>query len=175
MSFESPATDSRQHCSSSDLRFPSVSVTKPARPNVTPTASFRGAIDWGGHTGWTSGAPEDSRSVVAEPEQRQQSAWSSSAQAVVGEGADGMEVVNEMPTKSDDYSAFDQDAFAAFDSTPAGTKYLVNGSTDPWAAFRPKVPPSTTQHAIPQQDRSQGINHANSWPHHTSTDFQQQH
>ncbi|KAJ9096461.1 hypothetical protein QFC21_005283 [Naganishia friedmannii] len=135
--------DSRQSFGSSELRYPSAQATKPTRPMITPTASFRTATSGPAYQTWSA---EGSCSTEA----RHEPQWGTSSSSphpghAGGHQHSGMEDVEYQPpppppppaTKPDDYSAFEHDAFAPLHTTSSSAPNQSNTvPSDPWAAFR---------------------------------------
>lgn len=161
--FEPPSAHSRQFFNS-DFEISSNQSIKPARPMVTPTASFRGAMDWGGNDTGTDHTAQDAQGSAEAQNKQQQGVWmNTSTQTAASERNDGSAIATCNPPRADDYSAFEQDAFAPLSSNQSGARYPINGSADPWAAFRSKGPSPASCQSLQQQDRSQGVDQRASW------------
>ena len=118
---------------------------KPVRPQVTPTASFRGPSGWNTvGTSWNQGAVIDSGAHRMEA----QSQTSLPSDVTIRSASRNREVHGDNEAsalKADDYSAFDEDAFAPLQSVRSGFQHPSQGTADPWAGFRAKIPSAAVQ------------------------------
>lgn len=152
-----PSMDTR-HPNNHEAHHLSAHTTKPARPMVTPTASFRGAMDWGHTARPADPTEEEGAGYTGTTEQHQPDTCMETSQpAPSSEHQYIPPVTASNVPRMDDYSAFEQDAFAPL-NPPSFAAQTTNGSADPWAVFRLKAPPPTTSHSFDQQDRSHVVN-----------------
>ncbi|GHJ86869.1 hypothetical protein NliqN6_3271 [Naganishia liquefaciens] len=118
---------------------------KPVRPQVTPTASFRGP------SGWNSGGTSCNHGLAFDPRAHQMDMQSHTnvppdpnMRSTLRQRADYSETEGSTQ-KSDDYSAFDEDAFAPLHSIRATAQHPSSNATDPWAGFRSRIPAAAFQ------------------------------
>lgn len=154
----------------SDMRYPTMTqATKPTRPMITPTTSFRAGTGGATHQPWSA---EGRYSADARQEAH---AVTGSKTALAGsEGQhSAMDGVEYQPppstTKHDDYSAFEHDAFAPLHTSSSGMNQSTGIPADPWAAFRSRLPSAigNTNH-VQHQERPwmQNTNQQpNTWHH----------
>lgn len=139
---------------------------------VTPTASFRGPVDWGRSTRRPDSLDQDDTSITETPDQAQEDTCMDTSQHPSSSERHYVPpIAASNPPKTDDYSAFEQDAFAPLNPTPFGTQ-PTSTPVDPWAAFRLKAPPLTTSHSFQQRDRSHVVDQP--MPHQTYANNSQQ-
>lgn len=158
-----------------EAHFSPAQMTKPARPMVTPTASFRGAMDWGPNGSWPdpkltadAGNMERREQEGQAPEDTRMD--TSANTSPYGAGCVPSET-SSSHSRADDYSAFEHDAFAPL-HPPTSAAHVINKPADPWAAFRLKAPPPTTSHSFQQQTRSHVANQP-AWDHTYANNTQQ--
>lgn len=144
----------------SDASFTQAQTAKPVRPTVTPTTSFRGSSGWSAsNESWNHGTPTDTRNHQVDMQSQSSGLSNSSVRSTSRARRDHA----ESPThKPDDYSAFQEDAFAPLHSERSTSQHLFNGTADPWAGFRSKVPPAAF-HSSHQQAWVQTTPQPASW------------
>jgi hypothetical protein len=130
------------NASTTDSKYHNVSLSgsqgsKPSRPMLTPATSFRGSSVRNDGGSWNQGVTTDTTNMQSST-QTQTGAWSDSSMRSTSRGRRDNAESNAQ--NANEYSAFQDDAFAPLQSAPSNPQHPFHGSADPWAAFRSKLP-----------------------------------